>query len=106
MLFNGPIAADVVICHKCNNRRCCNPDHLYAGTHYTNAADRKAHGTAKNPPLHIGSKQWNSRLTESQVLEIKQRLRLGEIPPRIAPDYRVGATTIYKIRDGSNWGWL
>jgi hypothetical protein len=79
---------------------------LYAGTHQTNAADRKAHGTAKNPPLHIGSKQWNSRLIEAQVLEIKQRLNAGEIPPRIALDYDVTAATIYKIKDGSNWGWI
>jgi hypothetical protein len=106
MLFNGPVSADVVICHKCNNRRCCNPDHLYAGTHKSNAADRKTHGTAKKPPLHTGSKQWNSRLTETQVLEIKRRLKCGEIPPHIAPDYGIGAATVYKIRDGPNWGWL
>jgi len=106
MLFNGPVASDAVICHKCNNRRCCNPDHLYVGTHQTNAADRKAHGTAKKLPLHVGSKQWNSRLTESQVLEIKQRLRSGEIPPQIAPSYGVSIAAIYRIRDGSNWGWL
>ena len=106
MLFNGFVDSTVVICHTCNNRRCCNPNHLYAGTHATNAQDRKTHGTAVKPPLHIGSKQWNSRLTEKQVIEIKQRIAKGEIPPRIASDYGVGAHTIYKIRDGSNWGWL
>lgn len=106
MLFNGFVDSTVVICHTCNNRRCCNPNHLYAGTHTTNAQDRKAHGTAFKPPLHIGSKQWNSRLTEKQVIEIKKRIAKGEIPPRIAPDYNVGVQTIYKIRNGSNWGWL
>ena len=106
MLFNGYIDTSVVVCHRCNNRRCCNPDHLYAGTHATNAADKIKHGTALAPPLHTGSKQWNSRLTEEQVLLIKRRLRSGEIPPHIAPDYGVCAGTIYRIRDGSNWGWL
>ena len=106
MLFNGYVNSSVIICHTCNNRRCCNPDHLYAGTHQTNAIDRINHGTAVAPPLHLGSRQWNSRLTEEQVLSIKRRLHLGEIPPHIAPDYGVCAGTIYKIRDGSNWGWL
>ena len=30
-----------VICHKCNNPSCVNPDHLYVGTYKTNAEDRK-----------------------------------------------------------------
>lgn len=106
MLFNGYVDSNVVICHTCNNKRCCNPSHLYAGTHTTNAADRILHGTASKPPLHLGSKQWNSRLSEQQVIEIKNRLRSGEIPPHVAPDYGVCAGTVYKIRDGSNWGWL
>ena len=106
ILFNGLIGPDAVICHKCNNRKCCNPDHLYAGTHKTNNNDKKLHGTFVKPPLHKGSKQWKSKLKEAQVIEIKRRLALGHLPPHIAPDYKVSAATIYKIKDGSNWAWL
>ena len=49
---------------------------------------------------------WKSLLTEVQVLEIKRRLAAGELPPHIAPLYGVKPATIYKIKDGSNWGWL
>ncbi len=35
----GKIPKDKMICHKCNNKICVNPEHLYAGTAYDNAQD-------------------------------------------------------------------
>lgn len=36
---NGPLTKGVIICHKCNNRNCVNPEHLYAGTKRSNIMD-------------------------------------------------------------------
>ena len=41
-LKNGPIPDGMVICHRCNVRRCVNPDHLALGTRADNNADTKA----------------------------------------------------------------
>lgn len=41
-LFVGPIPHGALICHRCNTPLCVNPDHLYAGSAKTNAADRIA----------------------------------------------------------------
>jgi hypothetical protein len=37
----GPIPEGLEHCHTCNNRWCCNPNHIYAGTHQQNIDDRE-----------------------------------------------------------------
>jgi HNH endonuclease len=41
-LKNGPIPKDLILCHRCDERRCINPDHLFLGTRRDNMHDLKA----------------------------------------------------------------
>lgn len=44
LFTNGEIPADMEIAHRCDNRACCNPAHLFLATHEENMKDCKAKG--------------------------------------------------------------
>lgn len=62
---------EVMILHKCNNKLCVHPDHLYAGTHQDNMNDLRNAGTlagANNPNHGIQcSEEKRRKLKESNT---------------------------------------
>lgn len=86
------------ILHHCDNPICSNPKHLFEGTQQDNMRDRDAKGRCAK-----GEKQWLSKLTENQVIEIKKRIAKGEKPGSIASDFPVGAANIRQIERGYTW---
>jgi len=64
MYYFGPIPPGLWILHKCNNKLCVNPNHLYAGTRQDNANDAKYFET------FVGSKNGRSILNENKIYEI------------------------------------
>jgi hypothetical protein len=96
-LRNGPIPREGmgyhggVIRHKCNNRRCCNPDHLELGTQGQNVSDMW------KPGDHA---RGNARLTTEQVEEIRSDPRSSR---QIAPLFGVCDAHIRHVRSGRCW---
>jgi hypothetical protein len=44
--------------HRCDNRPCCNPAHIFEGTAVDNNADMRAKGRGVNPPRLCGELHW------------------------------------------------
>lgn len=49
-VFNGEIPDGMVICHKCDNKKCINPDHLFIGTYLDNSKDAQSKGRVRCAP--------------------------------------------------------
>lgn len=101
-LVNGPIADGVVICHQCDNPSCCNPDHLFEGTQQDNLLNMRS-----KQRHAFGSRHGQTKLTESDVVEIRRRHSAGEVSQQeLAQEYRVAQYTIYAIVHRKTWAHI
>lgn len=100
--LKGEIPKGLCICHSCDNRRCGNIDHLWLGTHTDNMQDMKKKGRLKLPDTK-GSKHGLSKLTEENVIKIRQLLKIGMLKVDIGKMFNVNRTTIHKIAIRIRW---
>ncbi len=75
-LFNGSVPEGMFILHSCDDPSCVNPEHLRLGTHLENMKDRMKSGHYKNM---IGSNNMNAKMSDSQVLEIRNLYAEGNM---------------------------
>lgn len=91
----------LVVRHFCDNPPCVNPAHLSVGTKADNSADMV--GRDRHPR---GSRSATSKLTDSQVIEIRARCAAGELHRILAADYGVSRVTITNIVGRRTWRHL
>ena len=97
----GGIPKGMWVLHKCDNRMCCNPDHLFLGTYRDNIDDMVSKGRSLK-----GEKNVKAVLTENTVRKIKRMLTRGYRQIDISRDMGIKSVTIQAIASGRNWGWL
>jgi hypothetical protein len=88
------------VLHKCDNRKCCNPDHFFLGTFTDNMIDAYRKERKKQPK---GSNHVNAKLTVVQVATIRTRYKNGEYQVPLAKEYGVSQRCISLIVRGETY---
>lgn len=100
VLANGSVPIGMQVLHECDYRPCVR--HIYAGTQAQNMQDAVDRGRHRPSGCH-GSRVGTSKLTESEVAEIKRRLRSGEQGRSIARELDLTDSVISRIKTGQTW---
>lgn len=94
--------AKTMVLHHCHNRKCCNPLHLYLGSHQDNMDDMNRAGRGVfigKPPKLYGTRNAHNKLSEAQVIEIRSIIAANNVPKGWAghPKLRVALATQYGV---------
>lgn len=116
---NGQIPTGMCVLHKCDNRSCINPGHLFVGTRHDNMQDMIRKGRQRfvglrsdnyrQPSRHErarGERGGTAKLSERDVREILLRHKSGETQTRLSKEFGVRQCHISRIVRGASWSHI
>ncbi len=101
--FKGEIPAGFDVCHACDNRRCVNPDHLFAGTRKENMLDCKSKGRTSHVVRVNGSCVGTSKLSERDIPAIRALVESGKNFTQVARIYGITRHCVSHIINRKTW---
>jgi len=99
-LTYGKIPYGRFVLHKCDNKLCCNPKHLFLGDNFSNMADKVRRGRC-NIPNQKGESNSNAKLTAKDVRLIRQLYKEGMSRKELSIKFKTAS--IYNITSGKSW---
>ena len=100
----GELKPKQCVLHKCDNRRCVNPAHLWVGTQADNVRDMIAKKRHKPRTPQHGEDNPMAKLTAAQVAEIRRRYRPRKITlAMLGEEFGVSQATISMIVNSKRW---
>ena len=102
-LTKGEIPSGLLVLHKCDNPVCVNPEHLFLGTYQDNMDDMVEKGRDVKIAGEFGETHHSAKLTEEDVLEIRNLKKKGVKAKVLAEHYGVHQVTISSIVRKHTW---
>lgn len=96
----GDIPAGMFVCHKCDNRPCINPEHLFIGTRADNMADMRDKKRRMGIVAVKGESHPGAKITERDVFEIRES---GERLKDIAKKYGLTSKYVWAVKNRITW---
>lgn len=91
-LHKGLVPDGKSVLHECDNPRCVNPDHLYAGTQTENSRD-----------ISVRNRVGGRKLSPVDIPVIRSMLAAGKSCERIGVAFGVTGTCIWFLKHGRTW---
>jgi hypothetical protein len=88
------------VLHTCDNPSCCNPKHLFIGTHAENMADKVTKNRQNKFPTDTGPR---CKLSMSQAREIRQLRKEGVSARELAQRYEISLPSIKTLLRGDSY---
>lgn len=95
ILHKGDIPDNLYVLHRCDNRKCVNPAHLFLGTRSDNSLGM----VSKNRQVK-GEQIKQSKLNAEAILSIRKDPRKNEV---IAKQYEVSSSLISRVKNERIW---
>lgn len=92
------IPGDLCVCHRCDNRACINPKHLFLGTTQENTADKVAKGRQNR-----GVNHGMTKLSEEAIREVLATPKSYGSGRALALKFNVTPAAISAIRKRRTW---
>ena len=103
LIHKGKVPKNLCVLHKCDVRKCTNPDHLFLGTYKDNTQDMLAKNRRILTKKNSGETCSWSKLNNRKVKEIRKLLKLGVTVTRVALDFEVSQGAIEGIKHNKTW---
>lgn len=82
------------VLHKCDNRLCCNPNHMFLGNYDDNNKDAKRKGRSRAPR---GPEHKLAKLTQEQARQIREIHKTGLSYVDIGKMFNIHANSVSRI---------
>jgi len=98
LIHFGEVPEEKMVLHKCDNRKCVNPNHLYLGTHKENMQDAYNRMT-----MSRGEQHHNAKLTKEKVIELRNRYADGESIRSLSRSFKLDRATVKAAAIRKTW---
>ena len=100
--LNAPKSSDDIgfLLHTCDNPKCCNPKHLFIGTHMDNMLDKVAKNRQKRFPTDTGPR---CKLSMSQAREARALKKTGMTISQLMQKFNLSRASMKTLIRGDSY---